>query len=62
MSSDEGSWKKCEGARHSPSRRPAEDALVTAEHDVPCWATYWCVDPGGSRHALVCRSGGGVGG
>ena len=30
--------EKCEEAKHSPPRRAAEDALVTAQHDVPRWA------------------------
>jgi hypothetical protein len=34
----EGSWKKCEEARHSPPQRAVEDALVTSQHDVPRWA------------------------
>jgi hypothetical protein len=29
---------KCEEAKHSPPRRAAEDAPVTAQHDVPRWA------------------------
>ena len=33
----EGSWKKCEEAKHFASRRAAEDAPVTAQHDVPRW-------------------------
>jgi hypothetical protein len=33
-----GFVEKCEEAKHSPPRRAAEDAPVTAQHDVPRWA------------------------
>jgi hypothetical protein len=34
----EGFVEKCEEAKHSPPWRAAEDAPVTAQHDVPRWA------------------------
>ena len=36
--SREGSWKNARRRNISPPRRAAEDAPVTAQHDVPRWA------------------------